>query len=218
MSSERAVSGASSWQTMRNTSLGIGRNDPKKPANPERVVRQHEAFVALVQACADATGEVTVRAVLTFLQRALPTPDTLPADFDPAATLTFRVVLPGSPEGVLPIGLSSVQEFWASYVVPAEAEACHHAMSCIVCGKVGPVLERHPLKIRGIPGGQPSGLDLISANADAFLRIWPQGVTGGANVSGVRGGIRQRTQRVACQQDDEPVDEGAGVCILARAA
>lgn len=148
--------------------LGIARNDPQKPANPERVVRQHEAFVALVQACADTTGDATVRAVLAFLQAPMPTLDTLPEDFDPAATLTFRVVLPGSPEGVLPISVPSVQAFWASHLAPAEAGEATTGMTCIVCGNRGPVLERHPLKIKGIPGGQIQK-DLISANKDAFL-------------------------------------------------
>lgn len=147
--------------------LGIARNDPKKPANPERVARQHEAFVALVQACADATDEPSVRSVLTFLRGPMPTPGHLPEDFDPSATLTFQVVRPGQPEGSLPIALPGVQAFWSRFLAPDEAVADAAAMSCIVCGKTGPVLERHPLKIKGIPGGQIQK-DLISANAAAF--------------------------------------------------
>lgn len=147
--------------------LGVARIDPKKAANPERVVRQHEAFVALVEACAGATDEPSVRAVRAFLHGPMPAPETLPADFNPSATVTFRVVMPGIPEGVLPIGLPSVQSFWANYLAPPGITDDGGAMSCIVCGRIGPVLERHPLKIKGIPGGQIQK-DLISANAPAF--------------------------------------------------
>ena len=147
--------------------LGIARKDPKKPANPERVARQHDTFVGLVNACAVDTGETSVKAVLAFLQKQMPTPDVLPENFDPSATLTFRVVLPDVPEGILPISLPAVQAFWANHLAPAESEDDEDAMSCIVCGKIGPVLERHPLKIKGIPGGQIQK-DLISANAAAF--------------------------------------------------
>jgi CRISPR-associated protein Csd1 len=148
--------------------LGIAREDPKKPANLDRIAAQHEAFVNLVKSCAEATGEPSVRAVVSFLQGDIPAREQLDNDFDPAATITFRVSESNHPEGVLPVEQPSVQAFWADYVAPDSDAAGSDTMACIVCGTVGPVLERHPLKIKGIPGGQTSGMDLISANAPAF--------------------------------------------------
>lgn len=145
--------------------LGIARNDPHKPANSERVARQRTAFVELVNDCAETTGEPNVRAVARFLDgNGVPDAD-LGESFDPSATITFRINDPSVPEGVLPIDLPSVRAFWARRAGPEDGD--DGAMTCIVCGTHGPVLERHPLKIKGIPGGQIQK-DLISANAPAF--------------------------------------------------
>lgn len=147
--------------------LGIPRNDPKKPAKPDRVAAQHTAFSQLVDACAAATDESSVRAVATFLAGEPPTDTELGPTFDPSATITFRVNDPDVPEGILPISLPSVQAFWAARQAPDATTDATNAATCIVCGAEGPVLERHLFKIKGIPGGQILK-DLISANAPAF--------------------------------------------------
>jgi len=138
-------------------SLGIARVDDK----PERVKVQHNAFVELVDHCAAATGEPSVAAVANFLHGLDVEQLRLPADFDQSATLTFRV------GEVYPIDLPSVRSYWAGLQVPEEEVGTSKLMTCIVCGNERQVIERHPLKIRGIPGGQILK-DLISANAGAF--------------------------------------------------
>lgn len=142
--------------------FGIPRNDPKKPANPERVADQHRQFREVIAACARDTIEPTVQAVSAFYDtfEAGTSIPQLPNDFDPSATITFRV---GS---TLPIDLPSVRAWWAASRAP-DSDNAENTMTCIVCGQLGPVLERHPLKIKGIPGGQILK-DLISANASAF--------------------------------------------------
>ena len=144
--------------------FGIPRNDPKKPANPDRVAEQHRQFRELVTTCFRDTGESAVGAVVAFYdayEAETVLPD-LPDDYDPSATITFRV------DGVLPIDLPSVRAWWAASRAPDTSDDnAGSVMACIVCGQVGPVLERHPLKIKGIPGGQILK-DLISANAGAF--------------------------------------------------
>ena len=132
---------------------------------PERVAQQRAAFAELVDACAAATGEASVGAVAAFLRASEASPPSLPDDFDPGATLTFRV------EEVLPIELPAVRSFWAEAMgAGEESDAAETAgrMECIGCGQTRTVLRRHPLKIKGVPGGQMSGTDLISANAAAF--------------------------------------------------
>lgn len=147
--------------------FGIARDDPKKPSKPERVAAQREAFTELVDQCAAATNEPAVRAVAAFLAGELPTEAELGPNFDASATITFRVNDPDVPEGILPISLPSVQAFWAARRAPDAEASASGGMTCIVCGGTGPVLERHPLKIKGIPGGQILK-DLISGNAPAF--------------------------------------------------
>jgi len=133
--------------------LGIARDMKKK----ERVAKCHAAFVECVRRCADATGEDDVKAVVKFLESFELSGISLPQDFDPADNVTFRV------KGRLPIELPSVMRFWA------EENSSHGTeMECLVCGKIGPVVELHDVKIKGIPGGQPSGMTIVSANAEAF--------------------------------------------------
>src|SRR5215213_4691171 len=60
-------------------------------AGATRAPQEHEAFLALLRACAAATDAQGVKVVLQFLQDAGPADITLPEDFDGAATVTFRV-------------------------------------------------------------------------------------------------------------------------------
>ena len=129
-------------------------------ARPERVADAHRQFKQLARDCAAGTGEPSVEAVVKFLDRWSPdSVDLLPEGFDVADTLTFEV------DGVRPaVELARVQSFWASYTAGKESPI----MTCLVTGKEGPVEERLPVKIKGIPGGQTSGTSLVSANAGPF--------------------------------------------------
>lgn len=143
--------------------LGIAR-DPNKQA---RVDRAHQSFIELVRQCADKTGEPAVTAVLAFLDAGANTDDGLPTDFDPGAAVTFRV------DGVLTIELPAVRAFWARHSEGSEAEAeadevAKGAVQCLVCGQLKPPVKVLAYRWKGIPGGQTSGLALISANAPAF--------------------------------------------------
>jgi CRISPR-associated protein Csd1 len=132
--------------------LGRGRAD----SEPERVRACHRAFVKLTARCAAETREGDVAAVHQFLCSDL-AGLRLPDDFDPTATISFHV------NGAAPVDLPAVREFWARTASEGQL------MECLVCGRVRPAMERLQLKLKGIPGGQTSGLALISANADAFL-------------------------------------------------
>lgn len=139
--------------------LGLGGDGSK----PERVQQQHNEFMAMVSDCGKATGEPSVAAVSAFLGNLELDGLGLPDDFDPAASVTFQV---GDP-GVWPIDLPSVRAYWASITGSDEESAATVRLPCIACGHVRPVLERHPFKIKGVPGGQILK-DLVSANAGAF--------------------------------------------------
>jgi len=141
--------------------LGVAR----EKSEPGRVAQCHADFVDLVKQCADATQEPMVQAVFRFLERLPVTSLTLPADFDPAHVLTFRVNV------ILPIDLSSVRRFWASTAISSDADSSEPVsdlMQCLICGEVRPPVKRLPMKIKRIPGPQTSGMALISANAPAF--------------------------------------------------
>lgn len=136
--------------------LGVSRASSK----PARVADAHSQFVELVEVCAREIAEPRVEAVASFLREWELVEDdaSLPDGFDPGDTLTFRV------DGVFPVDLGSVREFWAAYTTGGDAPV----MTCLVTGLEGPVEARLPVKIKGVPGGQTSGTALVSANAEAF--------------------------------------------------
>jgi len=134
--------------------LGIAREKSKS----KRVEKCHKAFVDLVKTCAETTKEPTVATVLRFLKRLDLKTLPLPRDFDAEHNLTFRV------DGVMPIDLPSVRSFWATFATESVLEP----MECLICGEVRPPVKRLPFKIKHIPGGQPSGMAIISANVPAF--------------------------------------------------
>ncbi len=141
--------------------LGLARDKNKQA----RVDECHRAFVEQVRTCADAAGEQSVRAVLGFLEQLDVSELQFPKDWDPAHTMTFRV------DGILPIALPSVQEHWAAVAAGGEkanSESADTQMSCLICGQLRPAVKRHQFKIKRIPGGQTSGMAMISANVPAF--------------------------------------------------
>lgn len=139
-----------------------------KKENDPKTVQRHDAFKALVQACAEATAEPAVGAVARFLGghnperfRAEHLADF--SDFAADTNVMFTV------DGVNPLELPSVQRFWAARFAPESQEAADaFTTECLITGAVGPVMRREPVKIKGILGGQTSGMNFISANAEAF--------------------------------------------------
>jgi len=151
--------------------LGIGRPKTK----PERVQDCHAQFKALVQACAEATQEPTVKAIAIFLdsekelQGAIADLYDRHPDFDPSEVITFQVAetIPADSRE----NLVSVQHFWADYTASGGAADTTDAgpiMTCLVTGKTGLVEQRLPFLVKGLIGGQPGGTALVSANADPF--------------------------------------------------
>jgi CRISPR-associated protein Csd1 len=136
--------------------LGLARD----PAKSQRVDASFTAYIELIDRCAHATQEPAIKAVQTFLHNDPADQLQLTEDFDRGATITFRV------DGMFPTELPSVQAFWANEHDPATQDA--QVMQCIVCGQERRVLPVLQGKIKGVPGGQPSGTMVISANAEAF--------------------------------------------------
>lgn len=136
----------------------LGITPQGKKAN--RIQEQHEAFKQLVKQCAAKVGRPEVQAVAQFYDCHFGKL-TLPQDYDPAENITFRVDMQWV------IDLPEVQAFWIEYA-KKEHELEGGDMECLVCGQPKPTTRRHLVPIKGLPGGQPSGTSLISANEDAF--------------------------------------------------
>ncbi|GAA5513936.1 hypothetical protein Dcar01_02685 [Deinococcus carri] len=140
-----------------------------KKENDKNTAKRHDAFKALVQACAEATRQPSVQAVARFLGSH--DPERFQAehladfpDFAPDTNVMFTV------DGVNPLELREVQQFWAAQFAQGGEDSGGEGFraECLITGEVGPVMDREPVKIKGIQGGQTSGMNFISANAQAF--------------------------------------------------
>ena len=145
--------------------LGIGRPESKG----DRIKDYHQQFKSLVQRCAEVTKEPAVQLISKFLESWNPETDRdkLPEWFDPSDNLTFSVlnVIPADEKAEM----VSIQEFWANYTAGGgEDKKDLPIMTCLVTGELKPVVERMPVLIKRLIGGQPSGTVLVSANSDPF--------------------------------------------------
>lgn len=143
--------------------FGIPRSESSRS---DRVVRMHESFRGLVSDCAAATGDKRVAAVSAFLQRLDQVPQYLPEGFDPRENISFLVRTLADPVGSYPFDSDEVVAFWQRHLAPLADDKAKR-VHCMICGELAVPLAVHPLKIKGIPGGQ-TGKDIVSANAKAF--------------------------------------------------
>ncbi len=137
--------------------FGLAREGSK----PERVSQCHKAYMSLLEQCVAQTGNQSASAVLNFLRNDPLGKLELSETFDPGGIIIFRV------EDRYPHDEPDIRAFWIAHNAP-KAGKDNEQMQCIVCGQTKPVLKRLKGKIKGVPGGQPSGTSLISANKPAF--------------------------------------------------
>lgn len=134
----------------------------KSTANAHRRFRLYQN---LVKECADKSSDPAVLAILHFVTNSEPGQPSIcfPDNFDPTAKITFEVNL--DTQNVWPIDLPSVRSFWADRMASGDTTKL---MQCLICGGERPPVASLPVQIQGIPGGQPTGMALISANEEAF--------------------------------------------------
>lgn len=131
-----------------NYALGMAREKDK----PETVAKRHEAYLQLLRECASSTQEPAVRAVLEFIEGGGASQLAQSAEISAEDDLDFKV------GDVFPCSLPSVRQFWAARLDAAERGIC------LVTGEEGPIVDRMPVPIKGVPGGQPTGTSLVSVN------------------------------------------------------
>ena len=134
-------------QDNANYALGIAGPEDK----PAKVAERHQAFLNLLRQCASETGEPSVQAILRFLESG------------GASQVAERGIDPNLDEflfdvdGTIPSDLASVQAFWSK-----DEEGLRG--TDLVTGEETSMVERMPIPIKGVPGGQVSGTMLVSVN------------------------------------------------------
>ncbi len=132
---------------------------------PERVVEQHAAYLARLEALPDEVrNDAGIRAVLAFLDGldldSLATFAAWPDILAVNPVLTFR--LHGDVDLVC-----QRPAVVAATVVVSEAEPDQAASMCLVSGNQAAIERLHPA-IKGVWGAQSSGANIVSFNLDAF--------------------------------------------------
>jgi CRISPR-associated protein Csd1 len=140
----------------------------QKPA--DEVTRAN--FVAWVQRARDDTRDPGVQAVARFLDTAEADPDLL---LQVAAELDERKPRPGdwvsfeTADGLV-VDRAAVRDHWRRRYAERQATRRSRAkteLTCLSCGRQAPPLDSHG-KLKGVPGGNPAGVSLISADKAAF--------------------------------------------------
>ncbi len=117
-----------------------------------KVEERHQAWLAQVGLVADSVSHKAVAAVQKWASSHGPSALRDNPEIAEDDELTFEV------EGVYPTDLPEVRAYWGNQ---GESE---FTGQCLISGLDGPVTDRMPSMIKGIPGGQMSGTALVSVN------------------------------------------------------
>lgn len=118
----------------------------------KQVIERHAAWCELVQSAASSIPIPEVQAILKWLEQGGPAQLREDNRFDEDDELTFFV------SSRYVTDLPEVRAFWTN-----QGDATNMG-TCIVTGVYGPVVDRMPAPIKGVPDGQMSGTALISVN------------------------------------------------------
>lgn len=130
----------------------------------KRLTEEHAAFVARHQRALATTDDPGLRALLAFLQSW--TPDRFEELGWPAEMKDQNVVFTLESQRLSRIYIhdrSAAQRLWANLSAAGDRTQA----VCLVTGETSPIVRLHP-SIKGVWGGQSSGVSLVSYNKDAF--------------------------------------------------
>jgi len=147
-----------------------GQEVKPKPAE----VNTRENFIALIREAADSTGAPSLMAIRSFYDTAARDPSSLAPLHEklltekakPSDWITFRR---HADVDVNVLDAPEVQDFWRKQYAAARKQQRGQAtqLTCLSCGNIAPIAKSHD-KLKGVPGGNPAGVSLISSDKAAF--------------------------------------------------
>lgn len=147
--------------------LGVasGPNDGAARA-PEKLANRFTLFRAQLKACLDATGDDGVRAVWTMLEDVAAGRQVVRLADDCASNDQFAFVYEPDVD-TLVHQRPAVQAYWRALRKGSENPVTDARFTCLVTGEAIDAPGNFP-KVKNVPGGQSSGVPLVSFNASAF--------------------------------------------------
>nr|WP_017552737.1 type I-C CRISPR-associated protein Cas8c/Csd1 [Heyndrickxia coagulans] len=129
---------------------------PKNPANANRAVERHLAYLKLLKECCEATRNEVVQKIVRILEsKSWQLPDGMkPDDF-----ILFR-----TEAGDFPHEDNKVKKFWEDFLLKNSSKEENDSV-CFICGRSAPAVKRHTIEFS--VGKERT--KLISANESAYL-------------------------------------------------
>ncbi len=125
---------------------------PREKDKAKQVAERHQAWCNLVAEASEQLQIPEVQAIHNWVLAGGPENLRNNSVIEEDDDLTFRI------NGQFITDLPEVRAFWAN-----QGESAHMG-TCIITGTFGPVVDRMPAPIKGVPDGQMSGTALISVN------------------------------------------------------
>lgn len=140
--------------------------------------RHHEAFKNVLRQAAEETSDPALKACLKFYDNLLgcrKAREEWPKEKRGVGDrYAFQLTTDSQPV----FQRKTVRDFWKQRFGAVRKTRLEQAAEarCFCCSQTKPALRTHDMKIKGIPGGQPSGLSLISFDKEAFTSHgWEKG-------------------------------------------
>jgi CRISPR-associated protein Csd1 len=144
-------------------------NPNSTPETQSKAAEKRGLYLEELRACHVATGNADVQIVINYLEQQS-VPEELLEGVSHKDNVTFMV------DGRLTAMQPDVQAFWASKYSDQDNADLGNSKDapliaeCFISGKIGAVMRREPLPIKGklIPNGHMAGMGFISADKPAF--------------------------------------------------
>ncbi|HEX7119809.1 MAG TPA: type I-C CRISPR-associated protein Cas8c/Csd1 [Longimicrobiales bacterium] len=139
--------------------------DPEKRRSPEKLAARFALFRSRVATCLDATADPGIRAVAQLLERIADGAETITLPVGSAPNDLFAFVY--APDVDRPVhDRPAVRAYWKAER-RADTKVSESGALCMVTGEPAGSAANFPL-LKKVPGGTPSGVSLVSFNANAF--------------------------------------------------
>jgi len=129
--------------------------------------RRREGFLGLVRACSEATNDQALLALVRFLTnetaRSKAVSDLKAKKYESNFLIAFKY----QPEGEFIHLREAVRGYWLKARAAAEKPGEATTVQCLVTGKEAAPVDKHDF-LKGVPGGNSSGVSLVSFNSNAF--------------------------------------------------
>lgn len=143
---------------------GVGRKDPGRPREPEKLEKRRESYARCVREACDASGDEGLVAIVRFLEANPPGAPVVRLPPDLGKGDLFCFVLAGDEDRLIS-SRDRVRSYWAALREgPQDGTGSGR---CLVCGLSARIATKNP-QLRLVPGGSPMGASLVSFNSNAF--------------------------------------------------